>query len=300
MNWKFKDDFVTRKNWWSQVWYMKKCSVSFEGDKVVKLGDTSYNVHNLMCNHKSQRVECSHEWTHRWYNSGSTNIRACLDRCRRHYAPKHLCGENDIRKFFKQKILPGYQQVQDEHKNLTYSLPNMEINNGDKIFLQSKRFNFVFCDAGRCNAGAKCPEHTPRRTRHTKCWGESVTIYNSAGSGTITSGQVVWLKWKKAQWFTCAGSDACKAAAGCPGSASKRSDVTDGGCWGERFKIYNSKGDGPITEGQQVWLKYQKTDKWVYCDNHVCSGKSTCPNDATKRASTSDSDCWGERFVIWT
>jgi len=174
------------------------------------------------------------------------------------------------------------------------------INNGDVVWIKSKRYEYIYADTGGARAAAGCPNSAANRRNqntHQGCWGERIRIYNAENTGPIQNGQVVWLKWPKFQWLYC-DTGSCRAAAGCPNDVNQRKiQSANQGCWGERFRIYNSENSGYIKHGHTIWLKSAKFN-WLYCDRGSCRAAAGCPNNVQNRAVTSDTGCWGERFVI--
>jgi len=190
-------------------------------------------------------------------------------------------------------VLPGYEALDTAHADLIAGLSAAPVNSGDVVYIKSRRWKFVRCDTRGCHPNSGCPSSGDR----SRCWGEQATIYNPAGHGRIMNGQVVWLKWARSHFLRC--SNRCETGADCPYDANQRRNQGTDGCNGERFRIYNSQNSGEIQTGQTVWFKHGR-HQWLSCtDSGGCDVHADCPNDASKREVTSDTGCYGERFILW-
>jgi len=227
--------------------------------------------------------------------------------------PEDICNPIHISKFYDEYVSrDGFGQQEQKHydllkpflqeEGLPFEVPTQQqVWSGDTIYLKSKRFNkWVSC------GWDKNGDHACSASYFHDYWSgawhkqdRAITIYNPTNGGHIMNGQVVWLKSRNSNFLRCVNNDyKCESGATCPSSPEQRQDEeTSSGCWGERFRIYNSQNHGIIQGGDTVWLKLQKHE-WLYCDEKYCDAKATCPGDASKRAITEDTGCWGERFIL--
>jgi hypothetical protein len=169
----------------------------------------------------------------------------------------------------------------------------------DVIWLQHKASDCFLSFGGYSGGRGKCTQcpsdPADRVGLSGGCWNERLKIVRAEGAGPVKNGDYVFIHTYINYYMFCSDAKYCAGDGDCPSQGAHFLTMTTP-CRNNLFRVYNSKNDGDIISGADVWIKHTRNDWYGTSDG----GQSFISNfGCPGGADWAPVGCTDEAFVIY-